>query len=224
MSQRHPVVTDQAVVDRVVARRGHLHAFASLDATKTALVVIDLDLGTGRGEDQRISKDAATINKMAAILRAQGGSVAWVTSPIQNATGIFRAIFGEKRTRQYEDGAESGETKTLWPELHISKDDIHATKEGFSAFFPGRSNLQEQLQVRGIKSILIAGAVTNICCEASARDAAELQYQVTMVSDALVGWSEQYNQATFATFFRCYGDVRPSDDVIRLIEISNDSI
>ena len=216
MTQNHPVVTDQAIVDRVVARRGRLHAFTSLDPATTALVVIDLDLGTGRGEDQQITKDSDTINKIAATLRVQGGCVAWVTTPIQKATDNFRAIFGDERTRQYEASAASGESKTLWPELTVDENDIHATKEGFSAFFPGRSDLHEQLQLRGVKSVLIAGAVTNVCCDASARDAAELHYRVTMVSDALIGWSEQYNQATFATFFRCFGDVRPASEIIRL--------
>lgn len=221
MPKSHPIITDQVIVDKVIARRGRLHAFTSLDSTKTALVVIDLDLGTGRGEEQQIAK-ATTINKIAAALRAQGGHVAWVISPIQKATDNFRAIFGEKRTQEYEAGAASGETKTLWPELTIHEDDLHATKEGFSAFFPGRSNLHEQLQSRGVRSILIAGAVTNVCCEASARDAAELQYQVTMISDALIGWTEEYNQATFTTFFRCYGDIRPAEEVIHLIEGKDD--
>jgi len=56
--------------------------------------------------------------------------------------------------------------------------------------------LHQQLQARGITTLLIVGAVTNVCCEASARDAAELQYKVTMISDALIGHSFGLHEAT----------------------------
>jgi hypothetical protein len=39
----HPSGIPQKIVDKVVARRGRLHAFESLTAQTTALVVIDLD-------------------------------------------------------------------------------------------------------------------------------------------------------------------------------------
>lgn len=59
--------------------------------------------------------------------------------------------------------------------------------------------------------------MTNVCCGASARDAAELHYKVTMVSDALVGQSYGLHEASLATFFRCYGDVRPSGQILSLL-------
>lgn len=216
-SIKHPSGIRQEVVNKVVNRRGGLYAFPALDPTKTALVVIDLDLGTGREDEKRITSTSENINNLASALRDNGGLVAWVTTPIQKATENFRAVFGEEFAKLHETNGVSGKSKTIWPELSVADEDIHATKEGHSAFFPGKSNLHEQLRGRGIASLLIVGAVTNVCCEASARDAAELQYKVTMISDALIGWTEEQNQATFATFFRCYGDVRPSSDVELLI-------
>jgi nicotinamidase-related amidase len=144
--------------------------------------------------------------------------VAWVTTPIAHATENFRAVFGEQQAQRYENDTESGKSKTLWPELIVEDEDIRATKQGHSAFFPGRSDLHAQLQAKNIESLLIVGAVTNVCCEASARDAAELQYKVTIISDAVVGWSKERDEATFTTFFRCYGDVRPANDVINLLK------
>jgi nicotinamidase-related amidase len=215
---KHPSGIRQEIVDKVMSRRGRLYAFPTLDATKTALVVIDLDLGTGRGDRKQIASISENINNVATALRNNGGLVAWVTTPIQKATDNFRAVFGEELTKIHEANGNSGKSKTIWPELKVYEEDIQATKEGHSAFFPGKSNLHEQLQEKGITSLLIVGAVANVCCEASARDAAELHYKVIMVSDALIGWTEEQNQATFATFFRCYGDVRPALDVKRLIK------
>lgn len=38
----HPVGIGQAIIDRVLARRGRLHIFERLDPARTALVVIDM--------------------------------------------------------------------------------------------------------------------------------------------------------------------------------------
>lgn len=214
----HPSGIRQEIVDKVVNRRGYLYAFPRINPAKTALVVVDLDEGTGRDSEEQIAAIARNVNALAAALREQGGTIAWITTPIQEATENFRAIFGEELTRRYEADGKSGKSKTLWPELEAEPNDIHATKQGHSAFFPGKSDLHEQLQARGIESLLIVGAVTNVCCEASARDAAELQYRVTMVSDALIGHSFGLHEATLATFFRCYGDVRPTGDIVKLLE------
>lgn len=215
---KHPSDIRQEIVDKVVNRRGYLYAFPVINPSKTALIVIDLDLGTGRDTDQQVTEIANNINAIASHLREHGGTVGWVTTPIQKATENFRAVFGEEQTKKYEKDGNSGKSKTIWPELDIEKDDIHATKSGHSAFFPGKTNLHEQLQKKGIESLLIVGAVTNVCCEASARDAAELQYKVTMISDAMIGHSWGLHEATLATFFRCYGDVRTTDGAIKLME------
>ncbi len=217
MVQRHPSGITQRIVDKVVARRGRLHAFPSLDPLRAALVVVDLDLGTGRDDLARVVTMSEKVNRLSEVLRERGGKVAWVTTPITQATENFRAVFGDEHTDRYEADGRSGKANTLWPELHVVDEDIHVTKTGHSAFMPGKCDLHDRLRALGVESLLIAGAVTNVCCEASARDAAESGYRVTMVSDALIGWSKEQDMATFATFFRCYGDVRPATDVLKII-------
>jgi len=214
----HPSGIRREIVDKVVNRRGYLYAFPQISPVRTALVVVDLDEGTGRDNEEQIASISNNVNVLAAALRERGGTIAWVTTPIQKATENFRAIFGEELTKRYEADGKSGKSKTLWPELQSGSSDIYATKQGHSAFFPGKSDLRDQLQERGIDTLLIVGAVTNVCCEASARDAAELQYKVTMVSDALIGHSFGLHEATLATFFRCYGDVRPTEGVMKLLK------
>lgn len=214
----HPSGIKQSIVDRVVQRRGRLHAFPSLDPAKTALVVVDLDTGTVTRVDDEIKVFVPQINDLARALRAAGGVVAWVTTPIGKASKRFQAIYGEKLAGMYEtEGAKNGVARTIWHGLDAQAADVYATKRGASAFFPGKCDLHEKLQARGIESILIVGAVTNVCCEASARDACELEYEVTLVSDCMWGHKDGQHEATLATFYRNYGDVRPSDDVIQLL-------
>lgn len=219
LKPKHPSNINQEIVDKVFARRGSLYAFPTLNPARTALIIIDLDLGTGR-DGNHVEKIAENVNTLAMTLRQQNGTVAWVTTPIRRATENFRAVFGDALTDNYERmGKPGGKATKLWPELKPHEEDLYITKSGHSAFFPGKCNLHEQLEAKGIKSLLIVGAVTNVCCEASARDATELGYKVTMISDALIGQSHGLHEASLATFFRCYGDVRTTDNVIKLIRV-----
>jgi len=214
---RHPSGIPDRIVEKVVARRGRLHAFDTIDPKTTALVVIDLDEATVVDDDtwQRI---IATVNALAVAVRDSGGTVAWVLSRMDRMPRHFSAILGaELASRYLNDGQRDGRGTRLWHGLEREPADLIAVKSGASAFFPGKCNLKDQLDARGIDTVLIAGAVTNICCESSARDAAELEYKVVLISDALSGHAHGLHDATLATFYRIFGDVRPSDEIIRLL-------
>jgi nicotinamidase-related amidase len=214
---QHPSGIPEKIVKKVVARRGRLHAFETIDPRTTALVAIDLDEASVQPDDtfQRV---VANVNTLAAAVRQSGGLVAWVLSRMNVMPKHISAILGtEVATRYFTDGQADGPGTRLWRGLHRHETDLAAVKSGASAFFPGKCGLKEQLDMRGIDTVLIAGTVTNICCESSARDAAELDYKVIMVSDALAGHAHGLHEATLATFYRIFGDVRPSDEIIRIL-------
>lgn len=214
---QHPSGIPEKIVNKVVARRGRLHAFEAIESTRTALVVIDLDEATVRNDDA-CARMAGTVNTLAHAVRHAGGVVAWVLSRMNVIPRHFSAILGvELATRYFNDGQRDGPGTKLWHELQPEPGDVMAVKSGASAFFPGKCNLKEQLDARDIDTVLIAGAVTNICCESSARDAAELDYKVILVSDALSGQAHGLHEATLATFYRIFGDVRPSDEIAQLL-------
>ena len=83
---------------------------------------------------------------------------------------------------------------------------------------PAGHRSRELLAERGIDTVLITGTVTNVCCESSARDASTLGYRVVMVADANAGVRDQDHNATLHTVYRTFGDVRPTAEVIGLIE------
>jgi ureidoacrylate peracid hydrolase len=217
---QHPSGIPEKIVKKVTARRGRLHAFETIDPTATALVVIDLDEATVANDDTS-QRMIPVVNALARAVRQSGGIVAWVLSCMNAMPKHFSAILGvELATRYVKDGQSDGPGTRLWPSLQRDDSDLNAVKSGASAFFPGKCNLKEQLDARDIDTVLIAGAVTNICCESSARDAAELEYKVIMISDALSGQAHGLHEATLATFYRIFGDVRPSEEVIRLLRSS----
>ena len=214
---QHPSGIPEKIVRKVVARRGRLHAFETIDPKTTALVVIDLDEATV-GNDEACRRMVATVNTLAAVVRKARGVVAWVLSRMNAMPKHFSAILGADLAMKYfNDGQGDGAGTRLWSALQREDEDLVAIKSGASAFFPGKCDLKEQLDARGIDTLLIAGAVTNICCESSARDAAELEYKVIMISDALSGHAHGLHEATLATFYRIFGDVRPSEEAIRLL-------
>ena len=217
---QHPSGIPEKIVSKVVARRGRLHAFENIDSGRTALVVIDLDTATV-GANEECQRLVPRVNALAGEVRSAGGRVAWVTSRMPVMPKHFAAILGaELATKYVNDGQPNGAGTTLWHALGVTQGDLFATKSGASAFFPGKCNLKPQLDPLGIDTLLIAGAVTNICCESSARDAVELEYKVIMVSDLLSGHAHGLHEATLATFYRIFGDVRPSEEIVGLLRTS----
>jgi len=219
--ETHPSGIPDKIVRKVVARRGRLHAFETIEPAKTALVVIDLDEATvGRDDRDTARRVVSNVNAIANALRGRGGVVAWVLSRNDVMSPNFAAIVGEElATLYFNEALPGGPGSRVWPELDRKERDLFATKSRASAFFPGKCDLHEQLQPLGIDTLLIAGAVTNICCESSARDATELDYKVVMISDALSGHAHGLHEATLATFYRIFGDVRPSSEVIQLLSV-----
>jgi ureidoacrylate peracid hydrolase len=214
----HPSgVIPQALVDKIVARRGgRLHVHPTLRGSRTAFVVIDLDehsCGRCETDDQLYGP----VNAVAAAVRAAGGTVAFVTTSIRSPEALEGVLGADLAAEYYAESGPGGAGTRLAGRLDVHPGDLRAVKARASAFFPGNCNLHARLRARGIEYVLVGGLVTNVCCESSARDAHELGYRVTMVSDALGGQSFGLHEASLATFFRIFGDVRPSREVIDML-------
>ena len=215
---RHPSGLNERVVAKVFARRGRLHAYETIEPARTALAVIDMTCGPVE-EDPNCRAIVPAINAVADRLRRAGGTVAWVTmAPTSGADPAMAAIVGAERARLFHEMARTEDPRSrLWPEFEVAEGDLHAAKRGVSAFFPGKCDLADRLAERSIDCVLIAGTVTNVCCESSARDAVELGYRVIMISDGLAGHAFGLHEASLTTFYRIFGDVRPAAEVLELI-------
>src|SRR5690242_5277898 len=125
---QHPSGIPDAIVRKVVARRGRLHAFETIDARTTALVVIDLDVASVTTDATAVAV-VARVNELADAVRAAGGSVAWVLSRMDVMPRHFRAILGEATAARYfADGHGNGGGTMLWPDLRTDARDITAVK------------------------------------------------------------------------------------------------
>jgi nicotinamidase-related amidase len=205
----------QWAVNKMIKRRGGRRcAFADLHAPRTALVVIDLAQNY-IANTPCAAAIVAPINRLAHALRAGGGTVAWVLPAPMTDDPLLTAIWGEQHAQRIAAETQPDTTEAAFAAgLEREPGDILVEKRAYSAFFPGRCALPELLAARGIDTVLIAGVLTNICCESSARDAMTRGFRVVMVADANAARSDEEHQAALYNVLRNFGDVRTSADLV----------
>ncbi len=217
----HELEIPQYVIDRIMAKRGRLEVFDRFDPAATALVVIDMQ-NFFVAEVDTAKSIVPNINRLAEVVRARGGVVAWVLLTVADTPDgpskwpIYHDyFFSPAKMQAHKQGlTEGSEGHALYPELVVEPRDIVTRKSRFSAFIQGASDLHEQLQARGIENLLVCGTATNMCCESSSRDAMMIGYRVAMVSDANAARFDEDHLGGLTSFWQSFGDVRSTDDVI----------
>jgi nicotinamidase-related amidase len=217
-SKLHAWHIEEREYARQEQRRGRRHAYTSLDPARTALVVIDMVPFFLEGGFSYGLGVIPNINSIAAAVRTAGGTVAWVVPGTATPAGAGDEFYGaEAAALLRQSGGDGPLTTRVWKDMATDPADLFAEKNAASAFFPGRSSLPSQLDDRGIATVLIAGTLTNVCCESSAVDASTLGYRVIMVADANAARRDCDHNATLYTIYRTFGDVRPTADVLAMI-------
>lgn len=216
------------VLERVYARRGRLHAFERLDPARTALLVVDLQVAfmeDGSATSLPAARDVVpTVNRLAEVVRRTGGHVVWVVSTYGPSESdrwsvIFDHVFGPEQGQRFRDGLTEGAPgHAIWPELDVGPDEPVVAKNRFSGFVGSNGRLERALRDLGVDTVLIAGTVTNVCCESTAREAAMLDFKTVMVSDANAGRSERDDIQCYSVFLGAFGDVMSADEVIAHLE------
>lgn len=198
-------------------RRGRRHAYASLDPTRTALVVVDV-VPFFVTESAYCRGIVPNVNRLADELRDAGGVVSWVVPGHREPTAREREFYGDEVAERYAlSGGPGTPRERLWSGLSVSDDDLVAEKTATSAFFPGRSTLPAMLAEHGVDTVVVTGTVTSVCVEASVRDAATLDLRVILVADACAGMRDRDHNATLHVVYRSYGDVRSTAEVVGLV-------
>jgi ureidoacrylate peracid hydrolase len=224
----HQIKIAQWAIDRALERRGRLHVHADLEPRKTALVVVDLQNGFMVEEVAAAFIPVAveivpTVNRLATAVRRTGGKVFWIKQTVDAASAIawsewLAMMTPDTRRNLVGNLAPGSRGHELYPGLEVLPQDEVVLKYRFSAFVQGASDLPERLRQQGYDTVLIAGTVTNVCCESSARDAMMLNFKTIMVSDANAARTDEEHNATLSTFYAIFGDVMDTDFVIQRLE------
>ena len=112
------------------------------------------------------------------------------------------------------------ESKQLITATYTGTEDEIVKKYRYSGFLPGTSDLAQRVRARGCDTVVIAGTLTNVCCESSARDAMMRGFRVLVVSDANATRNDDEHVASLVAIHQVFGDVRTTDDILELLRKS----
>lgn len=201
------------------SRRGRRHAFVSVNPETTAVIVIDM-VPFFVEANPYTAGIVDNIERLTMGVRESGGLIAWVV-PSSEPPGPARVEFlGPEIADLYRRSGGEGDLRArLWHEFTVDDNtDVVVEKTAASPFFPGASALDGILRERGIDTVFVTGTVANVCCESTVRDAATLGYRVVMVADGNSALRDEDLNATLHTIYRSFGDVRPTSELLDLIE------
>jgi ureidoacrylate peracid hydrolase len=226
MSAAHPnVEIRRKIAERVLARRGRLHLFDSLDPKRTAFLVIDMQnafVAPGAPIEVPAARAiVAPINRLAAELRRRGVTLVWVAhenrADGRDWAGFFDAFVAPGRRAEAAAALAAGSRlQQLWPQLDVKSGDLRVAKNRYSAVL--KNPLENLLRERGIDTLLIAGTKTNVCVECTARDAMMLDFKVVLLSDCTAALSDEEQRATLENVIQQFGDVRTADETLALLD------
>jgi ureidoacrylate peracid hydrolase len=219
----HKISVRQEIIDRVLARRGRYHWFEELDPRRTALVVIDMqELFCAPGAPAEVpgSREIVEpINRLTEELRKIGVPVVWCLHANTQSSGrsdwelFFNYIVADEVRAKTLESLAPGHQQ-IWSGLTVGVADITIIKNRYSALIAGSSGLERLLRSLDVDTLLIAGTKTNICCEATARDAMMLDFKVVMVSDCCAALSDDEHRAALENMIQQFGDVMTGNEVV----------
>ncbi len=219
----HKISIPSHVIDRIKVQRGRIHIFDRLNGPSTALVVIDMQNAyTAPGmpwEAPYAREIVPNVNRIASVVRQKGGRVIWVKMTLKGQEEDWSVYFNY--FRRPENMAEEVKALTpgefghaLYAALDVQPSDLTVEKKRFSALSQGSSDLDRILRIHDIDTIIIVGAITNTCCECTARDAMMLNYKTVFVSDGNAARSDEEHNASLTNILRLFGDVMTAEEVI----------
>lgn len=221
----HRIAIDPAVLERVRVRRGPLWTPPELVGVKTALLVIDLQnifLLPGMPCEVPIAREIfPNVNRLASAVRDGGGLVVWVKMVADSdpsSWSVYHAMRDKTKQATITAMLQPGHAaQALHAELQVEPRDLLVEKRRYSAFIRGSSDLDARLRALGVDTVVIAGTLTNVCCESTARDAMMLNYRVVFVSDANATRDDATHNATLGNILSTFGEVFTTDEVLGLL-------
>ncbi|MEI6287814.1 MAG: hydrolase [Bacillota bacterium] len=183
----------------------------TIDKTKTALVVIDLQNGivgrtTAPYTSDSVVKNAAAI---AEAFRKNDMPVFLVrVCPSADGKDALHPVADTALPAQ----APPPGYADIVAGLNQQPNDFVITKHQWGAFYG--TELDLQLRRRGVATIVLCGISTNIGVESTARVAYEYGYNQVFVEDAMAAMSAEEHLHTVNKIFPRVGLVRATDDVL----------
>lgn len=223
----HKIEISAQAIELSLRRRGRVQPFESIDPATTALLVVDMQTGfLAPGAVAEVPMARAVvpnINRIADALREAGGTVVWIVSTYGPEAGVeWPSFFDFVTTGELSDRFrlafdEGRPEHALWHEMARAPSDLVFAKNRMTPFAEPTRALELKLRGLGIEMVLVAGTVTNVCCDTTARDAAMRNFKTVMISDANASRNDEEQNACLSIFLQAFGGVLSTDETIGLI-------
>src|SRR5579872_6108415 len=220
----HKFAIPQSITARVIERRGREHVYDDLDPSKCALLVVDMQNafmlpGIAHSLCPMAREIVPNVNRLAQAVRETGGTVFFIKTTFAaeqlTSWSTYFAMARQERVANRIAALSPGSVgHKLWSELDVRPGDAIVEKTRFSAFIQGSSELAAILPRRGLDTVLVAGTLTNVCCESTARDAMMLNFKTMRVTDANAAVTDDEHAASLIAFYLTFGDIMPTDTLI----------
>lgn len=175
----------------------------------TALVVIDLQRGT---------VDHALIHPLSEIIERTRELIDAFRA--ESLPIVLVNVAGRAPGRT-EQGPRSRQTfaegwTELLPELGQQPGDMIVTKRSWGAF--ATTDLEGQLKARGVTQVVITGVATSGGVEATARQAYEQGFHVTLALDAMTDVRKEAHEYSVRNIFPRLGETGSTQEIISLLK------
>lgn len=161
------------------------------------------------------------LKKLVERFRAFGGKVFWTTlaSELPDGSDLSAPM---KRLNQV--AAQQGlgaaipwkmeESAEISPQLDPRPEEMVINKTTFGAF--ASTGFGGLLAAQGITTLIIGGIVTNVCVEATAREAVDRGLEVFLAEDACGAYSPEVHEASLFSFQSVFGQVRSTKALLEI--------
>lgn len=175
----------------------------------TALIVVDLQRGiVDHPMIHPFSEIAARTRELIDAFRAEGLPVVLV-NVAGRAPG--RTEQAPRTTQTFAEGWTE-----LVPELGKQPGDILVTKRSWGAF--ATTDLEAQLKARGVTQVVVTGIATSVGVEATARQAYEQGFHVTLALDAMTDVRKEAHEHSIGSIFPRLGETGTTQEIISLLK------
>lgn len=198
----------------------------SINPVRTALVNVDMQRCFVEGSPLASPEGpalVARVNDLARACRETGAPVVhtrgWLRPDGANL-GRVPDLVPPFITDLYTAGAATA----LFPkELEVAPGDVVLDKPRYGAFHG--TDLDLVLRSAAVDTVLVSGIATNICCDATAREASQRDYRVVFLSDGTATKemngvpAAELQRATLASLAMVFAHIATVDEVITALRI-----
>jgi ureidoacrylate peracid hydrolase len=210
-----------------LAHGGRRHFLDGIDPKRTAHVIVDLQNGfmeAGAPVEVPVAREIVdNVNRISGAVRAAGGLNVYLRFTYdENEPNNWTAMYGgfnasDRRAMIKSAFTEGAHYFELWPTLDVKPSDLIVNKTRFSGLIPGTCALDSILKERKIETLIITGTLTNCCCESTARDAMQMNYNIIFVADGNAAITDAEHNATLSSMTALFADVMTANEVVDVV-------